>query len=138
MIKQIRIVSLLTVTAALMTLAPVQMFAADTNTPAVEKPKTPKPKSTTPFHGTVGAIDKSALTVTVGERTFQVTSDTKINREGKPAILDDAVVGDTVGGSYKKTMDGKLDAVTLNFTAKGEKPAKPAKPEKTEKPAGDM
>lgn len=134
MIKSIRIASLLAVAVAAMTFTSFHASAADTNAPVVEKPKASKPKSI-PFHGTLSAIDKTALTITVGERTFQITSDTKINKNEKPAILDDAVVGDMVGGAYKKSADGKLDAVTINLTTKTDKPAKTAKPEKA---PGDM
>ena len=129
MIKTIRIVSMLAVAAAAMTFAPVHASAADTNAPAVEKPKVAKPRAI-PFHGTVSAIDKTKLTITVGERTFQVTSDTKINKNEKPAILDDLAVGDTVGGAYKKAADGTLDAITINVLTKPEKPAKTDKPAK--------
>ena len=78
-----------------------------------------------PFHGKVTAVDTNAMTLTVGTLTLQVTSDTKITKDGKPAKLSDGVVGEPVRGSYKKTDDGKLNAVTVHFGVKGEgKPQK--------------
>jgi len=59
-------------------------------------------------------VDKTAKTIKVGERTFHVTSETRIMKAGKPATLDDAVVGEEVGGTYKEA-DGKLNAVSLRL-----------------------
>jgi hypothetical protein len=136
MIKPLRLASMLAVAVATMTFAPLHVSAADTNA-VIDNVKIKKPKFL-PFHGTLSAIDKTALTISVGERTFQITSDTKINKNEKPAILDDAVVGDTVGGAYKKTADGKLDAITINLTTKTDKPAKTDKTAKPEKAPGEM
>ena len=67
-------------------------------------------------------MDTNAKTLTVGALTLQVTPDTKITKDGQPATLLDGVVGQPVSGSYKKTNDGKLNAVTVHFGAKsGEK-----------------
>jgi len=93
-------------------------------------------KGTAPFKGIMGPIDKTAKTIKVGERTFQVTSSTKIAKAGKPATLDDAAVGDEVGGTFTKTEDGKLNLNVLRIGPKPEKTggAKPAKPAKAKKP----
>jgi Domain of unknown function (DUF5666) len=77
-------------------------------------PKEAKKKAATPARGKADAIDKIAKTVKVGERTFQVTSETKITKAGKPATLDDGKVGDEVGLSYNE-VDGKLVARSLRF-----------------------
>ena len=61
------------------------------------------------------------MTLTVGKLTLQVTSDTKITKDGKPATLADGVVGEPVSGAYQKTADGKLNATTIHFGAKAEK-----------------
>ena len=66
----------------------------------------------------MSAVDKVQMTISVGEQTFQITSETKITKDGKPAILNDGVVGENVGGAYKKTDDGKLTATTVNFGTK--------------------
>src|SRR5712675_853223 len=58
-------------------------------------------KSAGPFHGKLASVDKAARTITVGKRTFQVTSETKIHKAGKPGTFDDGVVGDEVSGYVK-------------------------------------
>ena len=78
------------------------------------------------FRGTVSAIDVKAMTLTVETRTFAVTSDTKIIKDGKSATLADGVVGEQVSGAYKKTDDGKLNAISIHFGAKVEKKNKEA------------
>src|ERR1700756_312715 len=47
-----------------------------------------------PFHGKLVAVDKVAKTITVGKRTFLITSETKIKKGGKPATLEGGVVGE--------------------------------------------
>ena len=71
-----------------------------------------------PFRGKIGAVDKAAKTITLESkekpRTFQVTSETRIRKDRKPATLDDVQVGDSVGGSARENAEGKLELVTLN------------------------
>jgi len=86
-----------------------------------------------PFNGKVGSIDKTNMTFTVGKRTVEITSETKITKGGKPATFDDAVVGEEVGGSAHKAEDGKLVAVSARFGPKPE--AEPKKAKKAEKKA---
>jgi len=87
-------------------------------TPGQTEPAKPKKHETTPFRGTVSAVDTKAMTLTASKRTYEVTSETKITKDGKPAILSDIAVGDKVGGAYKKTDDGKLAATTINVGKK--------------------
>jgi hypothetical protein len=61
------------------------------------------------------AVDTNAMTLTVEKRTFNMTSDTIITKDSKPAVLADGVVGEQVRGAYRKNDDGKLDAVTVRF-----------------------
>jgi hypothetical protein len=109
--------------------APVLSRAQDagTNTapPAQNEPVKPKKHESSVFRGTVGAVDTKAMTLTVGKRTFDVTSETKLTKNGEPAVLSDIAVGDKVGGAYKKTDDGKLTATTIND---GKKPGGESKP----------
>lgn len=88
-----------------------------------EAPAGEKKQGVTPFRGKVDAVDKNAKTVRVGSRTFQITSETKIVKMGKPATLEDAVVGEEVGGSYRTGDDGKLNATMVRFGAKPEEKA---------------
>jgi hypothetical protein len=84
-----------------------------------------------PFSGKINEIDKGAKTINIGKekkRTIQITDATKIKKDGKAATLDDAKVGDEVGGAYRDN-GGKLEATSLRIGAKPESEAKP----KTEK-----
>jgi hypothetical protein len=79
-----------------------------------------------PFRGKIAAVDKSAKTIKVGERTFHVTSDTRIVKAGKPATLDDATVGEDVGGAYRESEDKKMNLVSLRVGARPDAPKKDA------------
>lgn len=81
-----------------------------------DKPQ--KPAKPGPFHGKLVSIDKVAKTIVVGKRTFQITSETRIKKAGKPATLEDGVVGENVSGYVKPGPDGKLNATTVNFGPK--------------------
>src|SRR5262245_18819339 len=85
--------------------------------------KTDKPAAVTnqekktkagPFHAKLVAVDKTARTITVGKRTFLITSETKINKSGKRATLQDAVIGEPVSGYIKPNEQGNLVATTVN------------------------
>ena len=109
--------------------APVLAHAQNSGTnlpaaPGQTEPAKPKKHEGNVFRGTVSAMDAKAMTLTVGKRTFEVTSETKITKDGQPAILSDIAVGDKVGGAYKKAGD-KLTATTIND---GKKPGEEAKP----------
>jgi len=108
--------------------APDQKSATQNSEPekAEKKPKAG------PFHGKLIAVDKVAKTITVGKRTFLITSETKIKKAGKPATLDDGVVGEEVSGYIKPKDDGKLMATSVNF---GPKPQPATSSEKKTKEA---
>ena len=116
------------VTVALLAFAvagnPAQMLAQTKEQPAKpaaeKKQPADKKPSAGPFHGKLAAVDKTARTITVGKRTFQITSETKINKGGKPATLDDGVVGEEASGYVKPTEEGKLAATKVNFGPKTE------------------
>ena len=111
--------SVLTLCAAAILIVPALTRAQDaTNAPAAAKAPAAKKhtavsSATLPFRGTVTAMDTNAMTLTVEKRTFNMTSETIVTKEGKPAVLSDGVVGEKVSGAYKKNADGKLDAVTI-------------------------
>ena len=96
-----------------------------------------KPSRATPFKGKLDA--KSATSITVGARTFEVTSETKFVKAGKDkdVTLADGEVGKEVGGSYVKDGD-KLVAKMIRFGPKPEatEAAKKEKADKAEKKAG--
>lgn len=75
-------------------------------------------KRALPFHGKLKGIDNTAKTISVGELTLQITSETKIVKAGKPAELADGTVGDEVAGAYRKDDEGKLNVLSLRFAPK--------------------
>ena len=125
MTKNISKITILSLFAAALVAMPVLSRAQGTNAPAASGQTTqPKhKKNNPPFHGSLKAVDTSAKTLTVGTLTLQITSDTKITKEGKPAVLSDGVVGEPVSGAYMKTADSKLNALIVHFGAKPKKPA---------------
>ncbi|HEY5233958.1 MAG TPA: DUF5666 domain-containing protein [Verrucomicrobiae bacterium] len=79
-----------------------------------------KPRTSLAVTGKVTNVNTNAMTLTIGKRTFEITSETRISKDGNPAILSDIAVDDKVGIAYKKA-DGKLDAVTINDSLKPKK-----------------
>jgi hypothetical protein len=126
---------------ALYPLIAAALLAASTGVRAADqpaaKPDAAKPaassatKHVLPFHGKVVAVDTKAMTLTVGSQTFNITSDTKITKDGKPATLADLATGEIVRGAYKKDSAGKLNATTIHvMTPNGAKKKPAASPEK--------
>ena len=133
MIKSVLKLGALSLLAAAIAAAPTQLLAQSTNKPAAEKKtaiakKEPaaKKKAAHPFRGKLAAVDKVAKTIKVGESIYQITSETKITKDGKPAILSDITVGATVSGAYKKDDAGKLNATTIKAGEKKKKKTAPA------------
>jgi hypothetical protein len=113
--------------AAALAGSPAQLLAQTTNNPTAtkkaavtKKDAATKSKAAHPFHGKLAAVDKIAKTIKVGESVYQITSATKITKDGKPATLEDGVVGDPVSGYIKPTEDGKMPATTVRFGAKAD------------------
>ncbi len=87
-----------------------------------------KKRDIIPFHGKIASVDPAAKTVTLegkeAQRVVTVTDTTKLKKGDGAATWDDLKAGEDVGGSYKKTADGKMEALTLRV---GPKPAKKSK-----------
>ena len=130
----IKLIGKITLTILLLSLAAAPLRASAQNMTSTNKTKSKSTNSMTaaeakakplPFKGKLGAVDNNAKTITLDEKTkrvFMITSETRLMKSGKPATLEDAVVGDEITGSYKKMADGKLSAVSVNF---GPKPSTP-------------
>jgi hypothetical protein len=118
--KNLAKITLIGLCAAAVFVAPALSRAQDTSTNAAAAAATtpaPHKKHGIPYHGYLAAVDTNAMTITVGTMTLQVTSTTKITKDGEPAILADGVVGQPVSGSYRKT-DDATNAVSIHFGAK--------------------
>src|SRR5947199_137111 len=112
-------------TAAMVFTGPATEAAEGATDKSTQTPKSEGKQKRMPFSGKVSAVDKTTKTVTLEgrekSRTFQITSATKITKDGKPAVLDDVIVGQTVRGLAKETATGKWEVVTLNIGAKAGK-----------------
>jgi len=86
--------------------------------PATETKETVKKPVAGPFRGKLAALDKNLKTITVGKRTFHISSETQIKKAGKLATLDDGVVGEEASGYVKPDENGKLIATKINFGPK--------------------
>ena len=95
-----------------------------------------------PFHGTVAAVDKKALTLTLQgkekPRVITIGSKSLIEKDGKPATFSQIAVGDYAKGRVEK--DGEHEVLIKGSfgpapekKATEAKPAKPAKKAKADK-----
>jgi hypothetical protein len=77
-----------------------------------------------PFRGSITTIDRESGTLTLKgkekARQFRVTSGTRIIKDGQPATLADAKVGDEVGGQAQTTGEGIFEALSLRIGPKPE------------------
>ena len=105
---------------------PIASHAQDATAPAAAT-TTKKAKKITgmTFSNTkVSAVDTNAMTITVGKHTFNVTSETKLTKDGQPATLADVTVGGKVTAFCKTGTDGKLNATTVDYSTKTASPKK--------------
>lgn len=83
-----------------------------------EKPARQTRAGITPFRGTVSAVDKAASTISIKNaemiRVFHVVADTKFTRDGNPANVEDAAVGDYATGAYL-TKAGRSELKSLKL-----------------------
>ncbi len=117
--------ALLAVLAGAIAALPSPLAAQSTNKPASKKTAEQKEQSKQgkkahPFHGKLAELDKMAKTITVGKSVYQITSETKLAKAGKPATLADAVVGEEVSGYVKPNEEGKLVATKVTFGPKAD------------------
>ncbi len=115
--KRLLKLTLITLVAAAVTALAMSSRADDTTTPAPPSGQSSKLK----FNGPITAVDTNAMTFTVGDQTFVVTSDSQLTKNGQPATIADATVGETARGSYTTGDDGKLDVTKVRFGKKGGK-----------------
>jgi hypothetical protein len=118
-------IALYALIVAALVAAPALVRAEDSpaKKPAAAEAGAPAKKHGVPFRGTVSAVDAKAMTVKLASRTFTVTSETKITKEGKPAVFADITVGERITGQYKKDSAGKLEATIIHISGKVEKSA---------------
>ena len=103
-------------------------FAACAADQPTDKPiETKQVASGLPFRGKISAIDKTLRTLSLAgkekTRTYQITETTRIKKDGKPATLEDLLVGEAVGGYAMRNSSGHPEVVTLNLGKRGAAPA---------------
>lgn len=80
-------------------------------------------RETYPFRGVVASVDATARTVTLegkgSRRVIAILPDTRLIRAGNPATLEDVKAGEKVGGTLRKSGEGR--EVALLFRV-GDKP----------------
>lgn len=103
---------------------PLSVKAQGTNAPSEKKgaESVEKKKARSiPFSGEITAVDKIGKTITVGKRTFHITSATRIAKADKtPTVFEEAKPGEHITGSYLKEENGKLVARSIYLGAKAE------------------
>lgn len=70
------------------------------------------------FSGKIAKVDRTAQTITIGSRTFQMLPTTTATmRTGRPATLANLKANQEVTGTYKQSAEGKLQLLTLQVGA---------------------
>ena len=107
-----------------------QVNVAGTNAVAITTNMIPRPAPPIhrlpPIHGVVSAVDTNAMTLTIGNSTFSVSSKTKIAKANGAVKLSDINVGDYAVVVYIKGPDGSLQALGIRVTI--HPPIKPRQP----------
>lgn len=97
------------------------VHAAESKTPPEAKAEAGA-RRPAPYRGKIASVDLDAKTVTlagkVQTRTLIVTAQTRIHRDGQPAVLADAKNGEEVAGQCRRTEDGRLEAVSMRLGPK--------------------
>jgi hypothetical protein len=106
------------IAAALVATPAISRAEDSTNTPAA----TPSKKHSNALHGKVVSVDSAAMTFIVGESTITVTSETKIFKDGQPAVFADITAGENVSIAYKKDDAGKMNATSVRIGQKKKAP----------------
>ncbi len=85
-------------------------------------PAKPGKRTTYPFRGVIATVDANARTVTLTGRTARrviaVLPETRFTRDGGPASLDDLKSGEAVGGTLRKTSEGREEALLIRIGAR--------------------
>jgi maltose-binding protein MalE len=129
MLKAITHAVALALLIALAAAAALPSEAAEGRAASTESVEKDKKTVRVPFRGKLAAVDKAAKTLSLEgkekKRVIHITSETKIMKSGVAATLDDAVIGEEIGGLVVRKGDGREEAVSIRL---GEKPnTKPAR-----------
>lgn len=139
--RKILTAALVALTATALTLTTVAAEKAGKSATHKTEKKSAEKKAASrsiPFQGTVKAFDKTQMTLTIAgkenDRQFQISSETRITKDGKPATTGEIVEGEKVTGAYQDA-EGKMTLTSLKIgtPAATEKKETKAKEKKTKK-----
>jgi hypothetical protein len=112
-------IAVITLGVAVIASMAASLRADDTTTPATPAASAPADQTAdSKFSGPVTAVDTNAMTFTVNDQTFTITTESHISRKGKTATLADVVLGEPAKGTYTKDADGKLEVSKVRFGKK--------------------
>lgn len=105
---------------------------------SVSKDPSAKLKATKiPFRGKLHSFDKESMSITLlgktKNRTLRLIDTAKVVKGGKDSSLDEAVVGEDVGGQIIRYPDGREEVVSLRLGPKPEEEKKPVRSSKKQK-----
>lgn len=99
---------------------PAASDAAAPNDPASARPK----RDTYPFRGIVASVDPSAMTLILegkqAKRVIRVLPQTRIEKDGSPLPLEALKAGESVGGTLRRTPEGREEALLIRIGSKPE------------------
>ncbi len=110
-------IALYAIVAAALIAAPDALRAQTTPPTTSDAPAATAPvkkKKGLSVSGKTTAIDTTAMTITVKDQTFNITSTTKILKNEKATTLGEIKVGEMVRVIYKKDASGTLNATTIH------------------------
>jgi hypothetical protein len=80
-----------------------------------------------PFRGKINQVNADTKMITLAgkekDRSFRITTTTRIHRDGTPLAFADVKAGAMVGGLARANEAGEWEVVTLNLGVKGSQPA---------------
>lgn len=89
-------------------------------------------RDTYPFRGKVASFDAAAQALRLEGKTTQrvvlLTPQTRLTKQGQPALLDDLKPGEQVGGTLRKSPEGREEALLIRIGPKSDAPSTGADP----------
>jgi hypothetical protein len=89
-------------------------------------PSTGSKRDTYPFRGKVASYDAAAQALRLEGKTTQrvvlLTPQTRLMKQGQPALLDDLKPGEQVGGTLRKSSEGREEALLIRIGPKSDVP----------------
>jgi|GEM_PF-3424638 len=83
-------------------------------------------RETYPFRGRVASFDIGAQALKLEGKTTQrvvhLTPQTRLTKQGQPAMLDDLKAGEEVGGTLRKGSEGREEALLIRIGPKSDSP----------------